>query len=295
MAIEGKEDAMKREQPILVLGGHGKTGRRVVERLERRGLPVRVGSRVGAPPFNWENRATWEPALDGVASVYLTYYPDLALPGAVEATREFAEVALKQGVKRMALLSGRGEPEAERAEQAVRDTGADLTILRSTWFMQNLSEDYMVEHVLSGEIRLPAGDVPTPFLDADDIADVAVAALTDDRHVGELYELTGPRSLTFAEVAAEIGAATGREIGYVPVTLEEHAAEAAAHGAPAEIVELLTYLFAEVVDGRNAETTDGVERALGRQASSFADYARRTAATGVWSSVPEPERAGVPA
>jgi uncharacterized protein YbjT (DUF2867 family) len=137
--------------------------------------------------------------------------------------------------------------------------------------------------------------VPTPFLDADDIADVAVAALTDDRHVGELYELTGPRSLTFAEVAAEIGAATGREIGYVPVTLEEHAAEAAAHGAPAEIVELLTYLFAEVVDGRNAETTDGVERALGRQASSFADYARRTAATGVWSSVPEPERAGVPA
>ena len=139
---------------------------------------------------------------------------------------------MRSGVRRLALLSGRGEPEAERAEQAVRDTGAELTILRSTWFMQNFSEDYMLEHVLSGEIRLPAGDVPTPFLDADDIADVAVAALTDDRHIGELYELTGPRSLTFAEVAAEIGAAAGREVRYVPVSLEQHEAELAEHGVP---------------------------------------------------------------
>ena len=127
----------------------------------------------------------------GVRAVYLTYYPDLAVPGAVEATRSFAELAIQRGVPRLVLLSGRGEPEAERAEQAVRDTGADLTILRSTWFMQNFSEDYMLDHVLSGEVRLPAGDVPTPFLDADDIADVAVAALTDSRHVGKLYELTG--------------------------------------------------------------------------------------------------------
>jgi uncharacterized protein YbjT (DUF2867 family) len=159
---------------------------------------------------------------------------------------------------------------------------AEWTILRSTWFMQNFSEDYMLEHVLSGEIRLPAGDVPTPFLDADDIADVAVAALTDDRHAGQLYELTGPRSLTFTEAAAEIAGAAGRPVRYVPVSLEEHAAEAAEHGVPAEVVELLTYLFAEVVDGRNASTTDGVRRALGREPRDFADYARDTAATGVW-------------
>jgi uncharacterized protein YbjT (DUF2867 family) len=290
---KGREKPMEREKPILVLGGNGKTGRRVVERLRERGLPVRVGSRSGVPPFDWENRATWEPALEGVASIYLTYYPDLAWPGALDAARDLAELAVGGGVKRIALLSGRGEPEAERAERAVRATGADLTILRSTWFMQNFSEDYMLEHVLSGEIRLPGGDVPTPFLDADDIADVAVAALTDDRHVGQLYELTGSRSLTFADVAAEISEAAGREIRYVPVSLEEHAAEAAAHGAEPEIVELLTYLFAEVVDGRNADTTDGVERALERKAGDFNDYARRTAATGVWSSVNEP--AGIPA
>ena len=275
-----------RENVTLVLGGTGKTGSRVVERLTARGLPVRVGSRSGEPPFDWEDQATWPPALDGAGSVYLTYYPDLALPGAVEATRSFAELAVRSGVPRLVLLSGRGEPEAERAEQAVRETGADLTILRSTWFMQNFSEDYMLEHVLSGEIRLPAGDVPTPFLDADDIADAAVAALTEDRHVGKLYELTGPRSLTFAEVAAEIAEAAGREIRYLPVSLEEHAAEAAAHGVPAEVVDLLTYLFSEVVDGRNANTTDGVQRALGREPRDFRDYAQRAAATGIWSPVP---------
>jgi uncharacterized protein YbjT (DUF2867 family) len=273
-------------KPTLVLGGTGKTGRRVVERLRARGLPVRIGSRSGEPPFDWEDRDTWAAALDGVGSVYLTYYPDLALPGAVEATRSFAELAVNSGVPRLALLSGRGEPAAERAEEAVRETGAELTILRSTWFMQNFSEDYMVDHVLSGDIRLPAGDVPTPFLDADDIADVAVAALADDRHVGQLYELTGRRSLTFTEVAEEIGEAIGREISYTPVSLEQHAAEAAEIGVPTDMIELLTYLFSEVVDGRNAETTDGVRRALGREARDFGDYARATAANGVWDLSP---------
>ena len=268
----------------LVVGGTGKTGRRVVERLETRGVPTRIGSRSAEPPFDWEDEATWGPALQGVDSAYVTYYPDLAVPGAVEAVRSFAEVALRSGVRRLVLLSGRGEPEAERAEDVLRESGAEWTILRSTWFMQNFSEDYMLEHVLSGEIRLPAGDVPTPFLDADDIADVAVAALMEDGHAGQLYELTGPRSLTFAETAAEISEVTGREVRYVPVPLEEHAAEATGHGVPAEVVELLTYLFAEVVDGRNADTTDGVRRALGREPKDFRDYAREAAATGVWNS-----------
>jgi uncharacterized protein YbjT (DUF2867 family) len=271
----------------LVLGGTGKTGRRVAERLAARGLQARIGSRSGEPPFDWEDRTTWAPALEDVGSAYVSYYPDLAVPGAVAAVRSFAELAVENGVRRLVLLSGRGEPEAERAELALQEVvdakaGAEWTILRSTWFMQNFSEDYMLEHVQTGEIRLPAGDVPTPFLDADDIADVAVAALTDEGHAGQLYELTGPRLLTFAEAAAEIAGATGREIRYVPVSLEEHAAEAAGHGVPAEVVELLTYLFSEVVDGRNANTTDGVRRALGREPKDFAEYTRDAAATGVW-------------
>ena len=196
--------------PVLVLGGTGKAGRRVVARLQARNVATRVGSRFGDPPFDWDNQSTWAPALAGIRAVYLTYYPDFAVPGAAGAAKAFADLAVRRGAPRMVLLSGRGEPGAERAEEAVRETGAELTVARSAWFMQNFSEDYLRADVVSGELHLPAGDLPTPFVDTDDIADVAVAALTDDRHVGQLYELTGPRSLTHHEVAAEIAAATGR-------------------------------------------------------------------------------------
>jgi uncharacterized protein YbjT (DUF2867 family) len=269
-------------QPILVLGGTGKTGRRVLDRLRTRGLPTRLGSRGAEPPFDWENDATWAPALEGVRSAYVSYYPDLAIPGAVETVGAFARLAVERGVPRLVLLAGRGEEEAELAEQAVRDSGAELTIVRATWFAQNFSEDYMRDGVLAGELALPAGNTPEPFVDADDIADVAVAALTEDGHVGQLYELTGPRLLTFAQAVAEIGEAAGREIRYVPVSQEEFAAAAVDQGVPAEFIELLAYLFGEVLDGRNAHVTDGVQRALGRPPKDFRDFARDAAATGVW-------------
>jgi uncharacterized protein YbjT (DUF2867 family) len=273
---------VKEARDILVLGGTGKTGRRVAERLLARGMPTRVGSRSGRPPFDWEDRSTWAPALHGVRSAYVSYHPDLAVPGAVESVGSFAELAVESGVRRLVLLAGRGEPEAEAAEDAVRASGAELTIVRSTWFAQNFSEDYWREAVLSGEVALPAGDVPEPFVDADDIADVAVAALTDDRHIGELYELTGPRLLTFADAVDEIARAARREIRYVPVSIEDFAAAAAAQGAPREVVDLLTRLFGEVLDGRNAHLADGVQRALGREPRDFSDYARDAAAGGVW-------------
>jgi uncharacterized protein YbjT (DUF2867 family) len=277
------------EDTTLVLGGTGKTGRRVTERLTALGVPVRIGSRSGEPPFDWEKPETWAPALRGVKSVYVSYYPDLAVPGAVEVVGSFARLAVNEGVPRLVLLAGRGEAEAELAEQAVRDSGADLTIVRATWFMQNFSEDYMIEHILAGAIALPAGDTPEPFVDADDIADVAVAALTDDKHIGQLYELTGPRLLTFAEAAEEISNATGRDIPYVPVSLEEHAAVAAEQGVPSDVIELLTYLFSEVLDGRNAHVTDGVQRALEHEPRDFREFARDAAATGVWNA-PEAQR-----
>jgi uncharacterized protein YbjT (DUF2867 family) len=273
-------------KPILVLGATGKTGRRVLGRLTARGVPTRAGSRSAPSRFDWEDLSTWAPALRDVKSVYISYYPDIAVPGAVETVGSFAELAVTSGVPRLVLLSGRGEAEAERAEQAVRDSGAELTILRSTWFAQNFSEDYLLEHVLSGEVALPGGDTPEPFVDADDIADVAVAALTEDKHIGQLYELTGPRLLTFAEAAAEIAKAAGREVRYVPVSVQEYAAAAAEQGVPDEVIDLLTYLFGEVFDGRNAHLADGVQRALGREPRDFADYARDAAATGVWDPPP---------
>jgi uncharacterized protein YbjT (DUF2867 family) len=271
------------EKPFLVLGGTGKTGRRVAERLSARGLPVRLGSRSGEPPFDWERPDTWAPVLDGAGSAYVSYYPDIAIPGATEVVGSFAELAVRSGVPRLVLLAGRGEPQAEAAEQAVRETGAELTVLRPTWFAQNFSEDYWADAVISGEVALPAGDVPEPFIDADDIAEVAVAALTEDGHVGETYELTGPRLLTFTEAVDEIAEATGREIQYVPISIDEFAAAAAQEGVPEEVIALLRYLFGEVLDGRNARLADGVQRALGREPRDFRDYARRAAAEGAWS------------
>jgi uncharacterized protein YbjT (DUF2867 family) len=280
MTADRTDDAGR---PILVLGGTGKTGRRVVERLTARAVPTRVGSRSAQPPFDWHDQATWAPSLQGVGAVYITYYPDLAMPGAPEAVRAFTDVAIDRGVRRHVLLSGRGEEEAQRAERLVQESGADWTIVRCAWFMQNFSEDYLVEPVRSGEVALPGGDKAEPFVDVDDIAEVAVAALTDDRHIGELYELTGPRLLTFGEAVAEIAKATGRHISYVPVSVEEYAAGAAQHHVPAELVDFFTYLFGEVL-GNNAYLTDGVRRALGRGPRDFADYAQATAATGVWDA-----------
>ena len=271
-----------RQQPTLVLNGTGKIGRRVVARLTARGLPVRIGARSGEPRFDWEDRATWAPVLDGVGSAYVSHYWD-AIPGAAETLGSFAELAVARGVPRLVLASGRGEEEVDRAERAVRDSGAELTVLHSTWFAQNFSESYWQEQVQSNELALPAGDTPEPFVDADDIADVAVAALTDDRHIGAVYELTGPRLLTFAEAVRDISRAVGREIRYVPISIEDFAAAAAAQGVPREVVELLTYIFGETLDGRNARLADGVQRALGRAPRDFRDYARDAAATGVWN------------
>jgi uncharacterized protein YbjT (DUF2867 family) len=279
-------EKVQRKGTTLVLGGNGKTGRRVAKRLAVRGLPVRVGSRSGEPPFDWEDEATWELALRDVESVYVSYYPDLAIPGAPEAVRAFAELAVQNGVRRLVLLSGRGEEEAQRAEQALQEvageTGVDWTIVRCAWFMQNFDENYLLEPILAGEVAIPSGNVPEPFVDADDIADVAVAALTEDGHAGQLYELTGPRLLTMEEAIGEISYATGREIRFVPVSLEEYEAVLAEADVPPEFLSFLTYLFGEVLDGRNASLTDGVRRALGRDPKDFSDYARDAAATGVW-------------
>jgi uncharacterized protein YbjT (DUF2867 family) len=271
----------------LVLGGTGKTGRRVAQRLEARGMPTRVGSRSAEPPFDWEKPETWASALEGVSAAYVSYYPDLAIPGAPEAVRAFAELAARNGVRRLLLLSGRGEEEAQSAELALmevaEEAGIGWTIVRCAWFMQNFDEYFLLEPILSGEVALPAGNVPEPFVDADDIADVAVAALTEDGYAGEIYELTSPRLLTMEEAVGEIAKATGREIRFVPVSLEEYEAVLAEADVPPEFLSFLAYLFGTVLDGRNAYLTDGVRRALGREPKDFSDYARDAAATGVWS------------
>lgn len=277
--IEGNSTGL-----TLVLGGTGKTGSRVVQRLAAQGMPVRVGSRSGEPPFDWDVPTTWVPALHGVRSVYVTYQPDLGFPGASETIALFTQLAVSMGVQRLVLLSGRNEEGAQLAEKTVQGSGAEWTIIRASTFAQNFSEGFMVEPIQYGELAFPAGDVAEPFIDVEDIADIAFEALTGDRHVGRLYEVTGPRLWTFAEALAEIGAAAGRDVTYRPVNPAEFVSLLTEGGIPREFATLLAHLFQTIFDGRNASVTDGVEQALGRKARDFSEYVRRAAASGVWSA-----------
>ena len=270
---------------ILVLGATGKTGRRIVESLEASGFPIRRGSRSAFPSFDWNNEANWDDCLAGVDAVYINYAPDLAIPGAADSIQAFVDRARQHGVTRLVLLSGRGEEEAQACERIVQDSGVDWTVVRASWFNQNFSEGAFVEMVQGGRITLPAVDTPEPWVDVDDIADVVVAALTEPGHAFEIYEVTGPRLLTLAEVADEIASASGRDIAYVPVPHDAFVSEIAASGAPKDVVWLLDYLFATVLDGRNAYLTDGVQRALGRPPRDFSDFARAIAATGAWRAI----------
>ena len=249
---------------------------------------MRIGSRTADPPFDWEDRSTWAAALEGTSAAYVSFYPDLGgrrlEPRSIAA---FAAAALAAGTRRLVLLSGRGEEEAQRAESALKASGAEWTIVRCSWFCQNFDESFFAEPLAYGELALPAGDVGEPFVDVEDIADVAVAALTEDGHAGRLYELTGPRLLTFAEAVQEIARACGRPIAYTQISMEEFMTGLAEQEVPSDVAGLLAYLFGEVMDGRNAYLADGVRQALGRAPRDFADFARDAAAGGAWSATPQ--------
>ncbi len=269
-------------QPILVLGATGKTGSRIAQRLEDKGLPVRRGSRGAAIPFDWNTPDTWDAVLAGISSVYISYYPDIAVPGGVEAVSAFTEQARAAGVGKIVLLTGRGEYHAQRAEEVVRNSGLPFTIVRAAWFAQNFSEGALHDPVMAGVLPMPGGDVQEPIVDVDDIADVAVAALADAGHDGETYEVTGPRLLTFAQMADVLSAATGRQITHVPISFEDfHAALLAGQGEM--IADVLTAIARETLDGRNATLADGVQRALGRAPRDFATFADAAVRSGNWA------------
>ncbi|ABS14390.1 MULTISPECIES: NAD(P)H-binding protein [Brucella/Ochrobactrum group] len=271
-----------RNDRYLVIGANGKTGRRVAERLWEKGVSVRSVSRSTEVPFDWANQSTWAAALDGIDSAYVSYQPDLALPGAVDAIRAFLLAAKKADVKHVVLLSGRGEEEAEIAEKVLQDSGLDWTVLRASWFMQNFSENYMRDELLSGSLTLPVGPTKEPFIDVDDIADVAVAALTETGHRNKLYELTGPELFSFSDAVSEIARATDKDLSFNSVSYADYEAALREQALPEDVITLLRYLFVELFDGRNASVAHGVEEALGRKPRRFADFARKAAIEGIW-------------
>lgn len=274
---------MRKEQNILVLGGKGKTGSRVASRLVEKGQIVRIGSRSEEPSFDWENSNTWEAALQDMDSIYITFQPDLAVPGAAEAIEGLTRQALKSGIKKVVLLSGKGEIEAEKCEEIVKNSGLEWTIVRASWFNQNFSESFFLDPILAGHVALPKNEAQVPYVDANDIADVVVEALLSSAHNAETYELTGPRTLTFSDVVREISTATGREIQFAEISMEEYNAMMKEFNLPENYLWLINYLFENVLVESNAVITHDIEKVLGRKPVDFTAYVNATEKTGVWN------------
>ena len=268
--------------PIIVINSTGKIGSRVAANLQARGLPHRGASRRTPVPFDWQDDSTWAKALTGGKAAFISFVPDLAAPEALPIMERFVAAARDAGLGKLVLLTGRGEIGAIAAENVVRESGLAWTIVRAAWFNQNFSEGHLLESVREGHLYMPAGDRKEPFVDAGDIADVATAALIEDRHDGQIYEVTGPQLLGFSEVAERLAAAANRPFQYVPVTLDEfHAGMVQALGQ--ETADLLRTIADETLDGRNSWVGDGVQRALGRPPRDFAAYCAAIATTGIWS------------
>ena len=267
----------------LLLGGTGNTGRRVRDLLAARSLPHPTLSR---PAFDWADPATWSSVEVGADSAFLTYAPDIAFPGAAEAVAEVADRLLRGGLRRLVLLTGRGEPEALRAERLVArladEHGAGWAVVRCSFFMQNFSEGLFAGSVADGELAFIADRVREPFVDLDDVAEVVVGILTGDVPDRQVHELTGPELLTFAEAVDAIAEATGRPVTYRHLTVPDLVTGLVDQGLPHADAAGLAQLLAEVLDGHNEHLTSGVRRALGREPRRFADFARDAARGGAW-------------
>ena len=269
---------------ILVIGGTGKTGRRVVEGLNRLNQNVRIGTRKNDPAFDWDDPSTYAEALKGMDKAYIDYYPDLAVPGAKEAIQSLTEAALKEGLEKVVLLSGKGEREAELCEQIVANSGLNYTLVRASWFNQNFSESFLLEPILAGQVALPMPEAKIPFVDADDIAEVVTKVLLDDSYNGKTLEITGPRKMSFEEIVQEIADATGRDIKYQSISLEEYSQLMKSVGLPDDYIWLFDYLFREVLgNSENQVVSHDVEKILGRKATDFREFVEKTAKTGVWN------------
>jgi len=279
------------QSPILIIGKNGKTGSRVNQRLRALGYATRPVSRSSDPAFDWDNPATWQAALTGTRAAYITYQPDLALPRAEAAIKDFVSMALEAGLQHLVLLSGRGEAGAQRAEELVKASGLSWNIVRASWFFQNFSESFMLEGLLGGELVLPAGDTVEPFVDADDIADVVVATLTRPGIQNRLFEVTGPQALSFAECVNEISNALGRPIKYTRIPVEIYINALRESGAPEDLQWLLHELFTVVFDGRNSNPMPGIAQALGRPPADFSSYVQKTIASGVWAPLMQKQSA----
>ncbi|GAB7043390.1 MULTISPECIES: SDR family oxidoreductase [Catenuloplanes] len=256
---------------IVVLGPGGTVGRRVTARLRATGAEVRPVSRSTPLRFDWSAPQTWEPALAGGSAMFLM------APDGVPVDQELIALAARAGLRRIVLLSSRsidvmGDDRLLDAERAVRDGDTEWTIVRADWFDQNFDEGFLRPAVEAGTVAIPVGGVRQTFVDAGDIAAVAVAALTGDGHAGVTHEVTGPEALSFGAACAIVGTAAGRDVRF-DGTAGAYRSAMAAFGVPEAQIARDVAAFAALAAAGDSAPLDTVERVTGRPPRRFADYA----------------------
>lgn len=270
-------------QATLVLGGTGRTGSLVARTLIERGLKARTASRREADVlFDWDDPATYAPALQGVDRVYLvTPVLRVTYAGAVS---DFLDLAAGAGVRHVTYLSTYGADQAP-PEVDIRAVELDLarrgaftySLLRPAWVMQNFSDQHLP--VIDGAITVPTRGGVEALVDAADIAAVAVETLADpDAHAGAQYAPTGPQALTVSQVADIIADVSGGPVTHNDIDADAWISGAIAVGiVPADYAVMLSWLTATISSGNGSRPNHDVEKVTGRPPATFQDFARRNA------------------
>lgn len=257
---------------ILIIGAGGQTGRKVSQKLDSLGIPHKKVSRTSSFKFDWNDEDTWKGALYGTSALYLNYFPNPALPPAIKHIYKICNLAKELNVKHITLLSERGNEVAKLCESIVINSVESSTIVRASQFYQNFTEGFFNYCIENCTFALPVANIKEPFIDIDDIADVVVASLTDERHKNMIYEVTGPELLSFSDVANKFSEVLGKNIKFTQVSLGEFSLTLNRLGLAQEIIQMFRYLFTVTLDGRNESLSNGVELALNRLPKTFDDF-----------------------
>jgi uncharacterized protein YbjT (DUF2867 family) len=275
---------------ILVIGASSKVGTALVELLSEAGEGVKAASRTELSglgsnaehvTFDYDNSGTWDGALEGVDRVFL-----MARPMDIEADQvvnPFVDKAVAAGVRRIVIMTALGVDASDdiplrKAELHLQSKSVEHVILRPTWFDQNFSAGFIGDSIrTAGGFYLPAEDAKVGFIDARDIAAVAVKALTEDGHAGKAYPLTGGQALTHTDAASIISDAAGKEITYTSVPEDDARKGMLEQGWPEPAVDYMLMLFSSIRAGAASNTTDTVQQVLGRAPISFEQFAQDNA------------------
>ncbi|GIO34567.1 MULTISPECIES: NmrA family NAD(P)-binding protein [Paenibacillus] len=280
---------MNQNEKILITGASGKTGSRIAKRLTDLGYAIRTAGRGKSLPnganehviFDWFDESTHEAALKDVDKLYLV--GPIAVMDPSEIVMPFLERALKTGVRRIVLLGSASIPEEGpvfgKIHRAIRELAPEWAVLRPSYFMQNFVDSHGAQILNDGTIVSATGSGRVGFVDADDIAEVGVRALTDKQPHNTDHIITGPDSLTYAEAGDIIGAAAGRTIRHVNVPTQELANRFMAFGMPQDYARFLAGMDEDIrLYGKEDLVTDTVERITGRPPKSLKKFAEEHAA-----------------